>query len=87
MEPDDPKADALVDAVVGRIAHNLDRIAAEKGWSLRKVSRVTGVNSQSIHNIRNGKANPTVRTIVLLAEGLGVDVLDLLREASDAGEG
>ncbi len=85
MEPDDPKVDALVDAVVGRIAHNLDRVAAQKGWSLRKVSRVTGVNSQSIHNIRNAKANPTMRTIVLLAEGLGVDVVDLLRVSKREG--
>lgn len=79
MEPDDPRVNELVGDAVARIAYNIDRLAEERGWSLRKVSRQTGINTQSIFNIRNGNANPTMKTLVMLADGLGVDVTELLR--------
>lgn len=81
MEPDDPRVDELVAEMVERVGYNVRRIAKEKGWSLRKVSRVTGLNTQTLFNVLGGRTNPQMKTLVMLAEGLGVDVVDLLRSA------
>ena len=86
MEPDDPRLDVIVTHAVGRIAFNLDRLVAEKGWSLRKLSRLSGLNSQSIFNIRNKVANPTIRTMVMLAEAFGVDLMEMVRPISGEEE-
>lgn len=45
-----------------------------KGYSLRELEELSGVSKTTINNIENGKANPTIDTLQLLAKALDVDI-------------
>ena len=47
------------------------------GYSLRDLEAVSGVSKTEINEIENGKANPSVTTLLLLAAGLQVELTEL----------
>lgn len=53
-----------------RIAH---------GYSLRKLEEISGVSKTEINDIENGKTNPTIETLLLIAKGLQVELSELFR--------
>ncbi|MFI9329637.1 helix-turn-helix domain-containing protein [Kitasatospora sp. NPDC052868] len=56
--------------VVLAIARSLQRHIDERGWSLREVSVLTGVNRQVIANLLAGRSWVDVVTVSLLEDGL-----------------
>lgn len=56
-------------------------------WKLRKAQNLTlrqleeksGVSKSQINDIENGKANPTIETLALLADALNVDLSELIQ--------
>ena len=49
------------------------------GYTLRQLEEISGVSKTEINNIENGKTNPTVATLQLLANALEVELIELLR--------
>lgn len=49
-----------------------------KGYSLRELERLSGVSKTQINDIENGKTNPTMETLKLLAKALDVEIFDLI---------
>ncbi len=48
-----------------------------QGLTLRQLEELSGVSKTEINNIENGKANPTITTLQLLAAGLKVELPEL----------
>lgn len=55
-----------------QIVRALIRIRAEKNISQKQLSELTGINQADISRIENGNANPSLRTLQRLADGLGM---------------
>ena len=53
------------------------QLRTAKGYSLRELEEISGVSKTTINNIENGKANPTIETLLLLAKALDVELSDL----------
>lgn len=47
------------------------------GYSLRDLEVISGVSKTEINDIENGKANPSITTLLLLAAGLQVELTEL----------
>ena len=62
------------------IARNCRRFREEIGVSQHTLSRKSGLSKQTIVAVEAGRANPTVETLEVLAEALGVSVRVLLTE-------
>lgn len=50
------------------------QLRTAKGYSLRELEEISGVSKTTINNIENGKANPTIETLSLLAKALNVEL-------------
>lgn len=50
------------------------QLRTAKGYSLRELEEISGVSKTIINNIENGKANPTIETLLLLAKALDVEL-------------
>lgn len=62
------------------IARNLKRYRAERGLSLRELSRLSGLAKQTILAVEAGRSNPTVDTVERLAAALDTSIRALLSE-------
>lgn len=65
-------------AALGRAVQAL---RAKRGLSQTQLAEATGFVQSWISHIERGKRNPTWSNIVRLADGLGVSVAELAREA------
>ena len=64
-----------------RIARNLKKIRAEKGYSLERVARLADLSLNTIVKIENGvNQNPTIDTLSKIAKALEVGVDDLIQK-------
>lgn len=61
------------------IGRNFARLREEKGFTQEQVEERSGFSQQYISSLERGKRNPTAITIYELAQGLGVDHMDLMR--------
>ena len=57
----------------------LYELRIERGYTLRQLQEKSGVSKTQINQIENGKANPTIETLELLAKALGVNLPELFR--------
>lgn len=55
-----------------QIIRALVRARSEKNISQKQLAELTGINQADISRIENGNANPSLRTLQRLAEGLGM---------------
>lgn len=58
---------------------NLREIRTEKGYSLNKLSRLSGVSRVYISQIESGRYRPTIQVICKLCKGLNVTPNDLIK--------
>lgn len=65
-----------VRALVGR---NFARIRAEKGLTQEDVEERSGFSQQYLSGLERGKRNPTIVTLLELAQALGVTHEDLVK--------
>ncbi|HTB51024.1 MAG TPA: XRE family transcriptional regulator [Solirubrobacteraceae bacterium] len=68
-------------SVKARLAANLRRLRVARHLSLSELARVTSTSKATLSGIENGRGNPTVETLALLAGALHVSIADLLEEA------
>lgn len=63
--------------------YNMDNVLWElrtaHGYTLRQLEEISGVSRTEINNIENGKVNPTIATLQLLATALEVELIELLK--------
>lgn len=62
------------------IGYNLKNIRKNKGFSLDKVTEMTGVSKAMLGQIERGESNPTVATLWKIATGLKVSFSSFLEE-------
>lgn len=62
------------------IAKNLKKLRDNKGYSLEKVARLADLSLNTIVKIENGvNKNPTIETLIKIANAFGASVDDLIR--------
>lgn len=76
---DNRTVDLSVDNPVGDM---LSRLRLENRWTLAELSRRTGVSISSLSKIENNQSSPAYSVLVRLAEGLGIDFVELLGGSS-----
>jgi len=73
-----------IDTAKAALAANLTRLREERGWSLTQVMRVSGVKVQLLSMLEGGsRDNPTLETLVGLANGFEVSLDELLGTGPD----
>lgn len=60
------------------LAKNVKRLRKEKEWSKVTLAEMCGLHRNSVNNIENGEANPTLKVICLLADQLGTSPQKLI---------
>lgn len=60
------------------MAANLRQLRAKSKLSQKKLSEMTGISQQFICNIETEKVNPSVETMLKIANALGVKLNDLV---------
>lgn len=68
------QAEKKVDKIVAR----LSEIRLEKGISHEKLADLSGLNRSTISLTESRKSQPTVLTLVLIADALDVDLKEIL---------
>lgn len=63
---------------VQKLMADFKRIRKEKGLSHEKLAEITGLNRSTISLLESGERIPTILTCLRIAEGLGVELKDLL---------
>ncbi|MEV4561271.1 helix-turn-helix domain-containing protein [Kitasatospora sp. NPDC049285] len=66
------------DLVTQALARNLKRLRTERGHTLDALSARSGVSRGMVVQIEQGRTNPSVGTVVRLADALGVSIARLL---------
>lgn len=64
--------------VAGSLAANLRRLRANRGWSLEAVAERAEVSKNTVIQVEQGRANPSIATLCRLADALGVGVASLI---------
>lgn len=62
------------------ISENLQRICAERGWSLRQVAKLSGVNTTTLAQIAKGDGNPTINVLLKITTALKIPYTALIEE-------
>ncbi len=73
--------------VAGGIGHQFARLRRERHLTLRQCAQLAGLSSAAVCKIENGLLNPTLLTIVRLAESLGAVLQVSLVERRPGGVG
>ena len=60
-----------------KIKNNLNQIMAERNLSYRQLERMTGVSHTMLNKICMGETDPTQTTMILIAKGLKMKVVDV----------
>jgi transcriptional regulator with XRE-family HTH domain len=72
----------MVDAAeIGRVALEVRRRRTERGWTLDAAAARLGVSRRLLVQIEAGGANPSLSSLLSIAAGFGVPLVDLLGEA------
>lgn len=66
--------------VKDRLAHNVKVLLAKRGLSQMEVARRTGDSTMVINDIVHGRSNPSVASLLRLAEVLETTIDDLVSE-------
>ena len=65
-------------AAMDRFTQNAERLRTSQGLTKQALADAIGMERSQLSNILTGKNSPTLETMERIAEGLGVDVLELL---------
>ncbi len=60
------------------IARRITELREEQGFSMRKLAERSGVSQSFISSIESGQKQPTLDSLVKLADGLGITLIELL---------
>ena len=65
-----------------KVGTNLKRLRQEKGWSLDKAAKATGVSKAMLGQIERGESSPTVAKLWQIASGFEVSFSSFIAESS-----
>ena len=68
------------------IGKQILRIRKEKGLTIKDVSLMSGVTSSLISQIEHNKANPSLSTLLSLANSFNINVIDFFKDDSPDSE-
>lgn len=71
--------------LLGGLARAIRRLREQTGHSQERFAALIGVHRTYMGHLERGTANPTVRTLDLVSQGLGISVAELLRLAESEG--
>ena len=66
------------DKILFRFAAQLTRLRKERGYSIRQLAAASGLEYSQIQRIEKGKVNFAFTTLTALAQGLDLEVAELL---------
>lgn len=69
------------------VGRNFARLRAASGLTQEQLAERCGVSQQYISGLEKGKRNPTIVTLYVIAQGLGVSHVELVREDRGSEEG
>ena len=70
-----------------RLGQAIIKLADERKISKYRIAKNSGLPQATLNEIANGKnQNPTLLTVMKIAEGIGVTVSFLMNEAEDIGK-
>jgi transcriptional regulator with XRE-family HTH domain len=72
------------EAVLLAFGARLSRCRREKGLTQEDLGSLAGLHRTYVGSVERGERNPTLTTIVALAEGLGCAVSELVKEPGGA---
>jgi transcriptional regulator with XRE-family HTH domain len=61
------------------VAANVERLLREKGWTMYRLSKESGVSLTALYSLNDKKSGPTASTLLKIARALGVTVDELLK--------
>ena len=62
------------------IGENIKRIRESSGITQVELSKTSSISQEHISRIENDKFTPNIKTAVLIADALGVSLMDLLED-------
>lgn len=63
-----------------QISKNLKRLRKERGYSLEKISKLADLSLNTVAKVESGvNTNPTIDTLIKIANALGIDLNDLIQ--------
>jgi transcriptional regulator with XRE-family HTH domain len=62
------------------VGRNFARLRAASGLTQEQLAERCGVSQQYISGLEKGRRNPTIVTLYVIAQGLGVSHVELVRE-------
>lgn len=65
--------------IVERFAEHLKEVRNEKGMTQVDVAEKAGIQTTYLSDLENGKKEPCLRVLEMLATSMGISVSDLLR--------
>jgi transcriptional regulator with XRE-family HTH domain len=65
---------------INTVGHTIATLRQSKNMTQEKLAYGVGIAKSYIGYIEQGKANPTIETLLLLATGLDCSILDLLQD-------
>ena len=68
------------------IAANLKRIRASRNLTLGQLSKISGISKAMLSEIEKGGSNPTVNTVLKIADGLNVPYTSLMEQNDGAAD-
>lgn len=68
------------------IENNIQRLIEERGWTIYRLAKESGVTVSALYNIGKKRQGPYVETLVKLADALNVSLDELVREKEAAAD-
>lgn len=65
------------------IEENIQRFIDEKGWTIYRLAKESGVTVSALYNIGKKRQGPYAETLVKLADALGVTLDELVRSGDE----
>lgn len=59
------------------IRYKIKNIRLKHGMTLRELEKLSSVSRSELSNVERNKADPTLRTLIMIARGLNIDVTEL----------
>ncbi|WP_025847659.1 helix-turn-helix domain-containing protein [Paenibacillus ehimensis] len=62
------------------IEKNIQRLIEEKGWTIYRLSKNSGVSLTALYSLGGKKQGPNAETLVKLSKALGVSIDELVKD-------
>ncbi len=63
-----------------RIKDRINELIEAKGWSVNKLAYEAGITASTLYSIMNGNVSPTLLTLEIICETLGITLGDFFNE-------